>query len=100
MALTGSESVTITLDRSIVKRLRAKKRGLETWDQLMLRLLERVQGGVECIRCGRVLKAGGVQVTQRMIAEKSGWKEVKVDGNVVGFACTHCWLDLEEPREG
>ena len=109
MTLKGSGSVTITLDRETVKMLRAKKRDLETWDELMCRLGERSQCGIECLICHRWVGSDDAGVSRNELAEAKGWARVKLEAGErlvlngeIGFACAECiWRTKreEERRE-
>jgi hypothetical protein len=97
MALKESKNVTVTLERTTVAMLRAKKKGLETWDELMQRLGQRQKWEIECMICGRVLGTENIYESPSIVAEKNGWTEVAVKGrlNAIGFACPDCLLVLE-----
>lgn len=76
MAIKNSASVTITLERTTVAILRSKKRGLETWDKLMLRLSSRRTFGIECVICGAFLEMDDKDKTPNMLAKENGWQKV------------------------
>jgi hypothetical protein len=58
MATKESGNVTVTLARTTVAMLRAKKKDLETWDDLMRRLYARQRKyGIECTLCGKFIEA-------------------------------------------
>ena len=87
--------MTITLEQTTVKILRAKK-GSETWDELMLRLIRRGRCGIECLICERWIETEDVHVSPSVLAEMSGWDEVATSGDVkLGYVCTHCMLERE-----
>jgi hypothetical protein len=73
MAIKGSAKVTVTLDRSTVDMLR-KKKGSETWDELMLRLAKRQRYGIECTICGKFVEAKNMDISPNMLAKEQGWQ--------------------------
>jgi len=111
MALKGTGNVTITLDRETVKMLRAKKRGLETWDELMCRLGVRSQCGIECVICHKWVGSDDAGVSRNDLAEANDWapmyisrvKLVAGEGIVtngeIGFACAECVLKTKREEE-
>jgi DNA-directed RNA polymerase subunit RPC12/RpoP len=101
MAIKGSGKVTITLDRKTVAMLRAKKKGLETWDELMQRLGRKRKWGIECIICGATIEMTEANISPAILAKANGWREV-YSGRVrledtgiktdveLGYMCKHC----------
>lgn len=101
MAIKNSDKVTITLERTTVAMLRSKKKGLETWNELMLRLGNRRQFGLECAICGAFLEFENMDKTLNTIAKENGWQKmysqiVHVDGEEIarqvelGYICPSC----------
>jgi len=111
MALKGSGNVTITLDRKTVEMLRAKKRGLETWDELMCRLGERPQCGIECVICHKWLDTDDPEMSRNDLARANGWARIYIgrvkvevgEGIVtnggIGIACAECVLRTKRDEE-
>lgn len=102
MAKKNSGNVTITLNRTTVEMLRAKKKGMETWDELMLRLGQRREFELECAFCGTVIKTKDVYTTEAALAKEYGW-EMMYSGRVdlrdgrgiettveLGYVCSRC----------
>ncbi len=92
MAIKGSGNVTVTLARTTVAMLRAKKKDLETWDDLMLRLARRRRCSIECAICGTLLETRDPHVSPSVLAEINGWREVSCDDEKVklGYVCASC----------
>lgn len=101
MTIKNSPNVTITLARTTVAMLRAKKRGLETWDELMRRLGSKRRCGIECLICGVVVETTDAEVSPSMLAKTNGWRgvysrKVTVDNmNIktmveLGYICPSC----------
>lgn len=76
MAVKDSGKVTITLDRTTVTKLRAQKKGMETWDGLMQRLGERRRYGLECIICGTFQEGEDKDKSPNMLAKEHGWRMI------------------------
>ena len=101
MAIKESGKVTITLARTTVAMLRAKKKDLETWDELMQRLGRTRKWGIECIICGAIIEMTEANMSPAMLAKANGWREV-YSGRVrledseiktdveLGYMCKHC----------
>ena len=82
--------VTVTLERTIVETLRARK-GSETWGEFFLRLAKRQRCGIECIICGRWIETTDAHVSPSVLAEMKGWQEVATKGEVkLGYVCPDC----------
>ena len=102
MATKDSGNVTITLNRTTVEMLRAKKKDLETWDELMLRLGRKRQFEIECVFCGAVIKTKNVNTTEVALAGEYGWKMMysgrvdlieqdEIETTVeLGYVCPEC----------
>jgi predicted CopG family antitoxin len=101
MAIKDSGKVTITLDREIVTMLRAKKKGMETWNDLMWRLGDRRRCGIECAMCGKFIGTTDMSISPEKLAKENGWRElytgrVQLDrGGVktkveLGYVCPSC----------
>jgi hypothetical protein len=102
MATKESGNVTITLARTTVAMLRAKKKGLETWDELMHRLYARQRKyGIECTICGKFVEAENMDTSPNMLAKEQGWQPLysgRVDvesGEIkttvgLGYICPSC----------
>lgn len=102
MAKKDSGNVTVTLARTTVAMLRAKKKGLETWDELMHRLYARQRKyGIECIICGKFVEAENMDTSPNMLAKEQGWQPLysgRVDvepGKIkttvgLGYICPSC----------
>lgn len=93
--------MTITLNRTTVAMLRSKKKGLETWNDLMLRLGNRRQFGLECVICGRFLELEDKDKTPNILAKENGWQKmysgvVHIGGEEIarqvelGYICPSC----------
>jgi len=102
MAKKDTGKVTITLDRSIVKMLREKKEGIETWNDLLIRLAGRSRCGIECLICGAFLENSDLNQSPNKLAETNGWRvvysgRVELDGDEIktkvklGYMCRNCW---------
>lgn len=102
MALKDSGKVTITLNRTTVKKLRSEKGGM-AWDAFMLDLIESMKCGVRarCVVCRKEVGSGDVDLTPSILAKRLGWKEISIRGrlNSIGFVCDKCSLEMEEKGE-
>jgi hypothetical protein len=109
MAKKDSGNVTITLDRTTVAMLRAKKKDLETWDEMMCRLGRRCQCGIECIACGKLVESADGNMSPNMLAKEYGWESMysgktALGGKVVsrvklGYMCYNCWKSHATQKE-
>ncbi|AJP62031.1 hypothetical protein [ANMV-1 virus] len=91
MTLKGSDNVTITLARTTVAMLRAKKEDLETWDELMLKLGRRQCLEITCAFCGAIIGTGDTNTTLDMLANLNGWDIVYSSREaVLGYMCPAC----------
>ncbi|MEA1957575.1 MAG: hypothetical protein U9N01_04390 [Euryarchaeota archaeon] len=95
------KTVTVTLDRTTVEMLRSQKRGLETWDNLMLRLGMRKKGWqLECKICGAIIETTDEEMSPAELARTHWWAKLytNVCGEYadipLGFICKRC-QDLE-----
>jgi hypothetical protein len=89
MTKSGTDKITITLNRTTVKLLRRRKRGTP-WDAYLLKATNR-KCGIECMNCGRWLEANRTDISQDTLARDNGWKTLKEYGeDVVGFLCDEC----------
>ena len=99
MALRGTSKVTITLDRTTVKKLREEK-GVNAWDAFMLNLIEGTGQGVRirCIKCRRMFRSGDIDLSPSALAKRLGWKEVSIrdELGIIGFVCDKCSSETEE----
>jgi DNA-directed RNA polymerase subunit RPC12/RpoP len=89
--------------------LRAKKKGLETWDELMCRLGRRRRYEIECTMCGKFIGTTDMSISPEKLAKENGWRElytgkVQLDRDGVktkvelGYVCCDCWEEYEEER--
>lgn len=103
MTIKTSKSITITVLRTTVRKLRAMK-GSDTWDQLLLRLSGRGRCGIECMVCGYWLETDDTGISLDGLAERHGWtgiysEEVIVEGKgigsrmKIGYRCRKCAED-------
>jgi hypothetical protein len=103
MATKESGNVTITLARTTVAMLRAKKKDLETWDGLMHRLYARQRKyGIECTICGKFIETENMDTSPNMLAKEQGWQplysgrvEEVATGEIkttveLGYICPSC----------
>ncbi len=102
MAIKGSGNVTITLARTTVAMLRAKKKDLETWDGLMHRLYARQRKyGIECTLCGKFIEAENMDKSPNALAKEYGWQPLysgrvevatgEIETTVkLGYICPSC----------
>lgn len=88
MTLKGSNSITVTLLKTTVEKLRAIKH-TETWDELMLRLATQ-KCGIECITCGKRLDMDDLEMSRSQLAKIKGWDAVKAGNMRIGFICPEC----------
>lgn len=99
MAIKGTSKVTITLDRTTVKKLREEK-GVNAWDAFMLNLIEGIGQGVRirCIKCRRMFRSGDIDLSPSALAKRLGWKEISIRGRpgTIGFVCDKCSLETEK----
>ena len=96
MALKDSGNVTITLKRSLVAELRAKKKGQETWNDLLLGLSKRARCSIECMSCSEVLETKSIFTTLSELAEANDWTVIYVKNKAVGFLCESCIKPVNE----
>lgn len=103
MAIKESDKITITLNRTTVKKLREEKGGI-AWDAFMLHLIEGVKQGVKarCVVCRKVVGSTDIDLTASTLAKRLGWKEILIGGKPksIGFLCDKCSLEMEEAGEG
>ena len=101
MAKKDTGKITITLDKTVVKMLRAKKEGVETWNNLLIRLAGRSRCGIECLICGAFLENEDMSQSPNELAEKNEWRivysgKVELDGDEIktkvklGYMCRNC----------
>lgn len=93
MALKDSGTVTITLNRTTVKKLRSEKGGI-AWDTFMLNLIEGMKQGVraKCVLCGKVVESTDIDLSPSELARRLKWKEILIRGKPksIGFVCDKC----------
>ena len=111
MSLKDTDTVTVTLKKDTVKMLRVKKRGLETWDELMCRLGERPRCGIECLVCNKLIRTDDPGMSRNDLAEANGWEPLYVGGvelvagegivttGEIGFACAECIQKTKKEEE-
>ena len=101
MAIKDSGKVTITFQRTTVKKLRSEKGGI-AWDAFVLDLIEGRKHGVSarCVVCRKIVGSRDIDLTASTLAKRLGWKEVLVKGEPgtksIGFLCNKCSLEFEE----
>lgn len=89
MTKSGTDKITITLNRTTVKLLRRRKRGT-AWDAYLLDATNR-KCGIECMGCGRWLESQRTDISQDTLARYNGWKPMAIYGEkTVGFLCDEC----------
>ena len=93
MTIEKSDSITITLKKTTVAKMRNDKRGM-SWDNYALHLLKVDKQGVraECVKCGDKLDSEDVDLSSRDLARMSNWSSVTVEGSdkAIGFICNEC----------
>ena len=98
MAIKDSGKVTITLDRTTVKKLRSEKGGM-AWDVFMLDLIGCMKQGVtaRCVVCRKVAGSTDIDLSSSLLAKRLGWKEISIRGRpgTIGFVCDKCSLKTE-----
>ena len=98
MALKGTSTVTITLNRTTVKKLREEK-GVNAWDAFMENLIEGAGQGVRirCIKCRRMFRSGDINSSPSALAKRLGWNEVSIRDKpgTIGFVCDKCSSETE-----
>lgn len=101
MAIKGTGKVTITLDRTTVKKLREEK-GVNAWDAFMLNLLEGIGQGVRirCIICRRMFRSGDIDLSPSALAKQLGWNEVSIRDKpgTIGFVCDECSSETKKTK--
>ena len=101
MAKKDTGKITITLDKTVVKMLREKKEGVETWNDLLIRLAGRSRCGIECLICGAFLENEDMNQSPNKLAETNVWRiiysgRVEQDGDELrtkvklGYMCRNC----------